>query len=135
MATQQHYAGAAAETYVAMQMLLNGYDVFTPMMTQSSADMIVLRDGKALKVQVKKLTDIKVGDLMYQQVRIQGRTNNTGWCREYSEDAFDYLAITNLKDVWMIPWRKVWCLKSLTIGGSGRRRGWDVDEYKLAQLQ
>ena len=131
MANAQHYVGAAAETYVAMRMLQKGYDVFTPIMTQSSADMVVLRKGKPLTVQVKKLTPIVCSGNHYLQARLQGRANNDGWCREYTDDAFDYVALTDMKDVWMVPWEKVWDKKTVTIGGSGSHRGYDINVYKL----
>lgn len=131
MANAQHYTGAAAEAFVAMRMLQMGYDVFTPMMTQSSADMIVLRKGKPLRVQVKKLTPITVGKQSYLQARLSGRANASGWSRDYDEDSFDYVALTDLKDVWVVPWVNVWKNTSITIGGSGKRRGYDIDRFKL----
>lgn len=130
MAVKEHFTGAAAESLVVMRMLQKGYEVFNPVMGQTKIDMVVLRKGKLLKVQVKKLTDINVNGNKYKQVRLQGRVSGK-YSREYRDDEFDYLAVTDMVDVWMIPWSKVSHLKTFTFGSKGGYRDWDPDDYLL----
>lgn len=134
MATKEHFTGAAAEAYVTMKMLQRGYEVFNPVMGQTKIDMVVMRKGKLLKVQFKKITECNNKGYTYRQVRLQGAVSS-GYQREYAEDEFDYLAITDLLDVWMIPWAKVSHLKSFTFGTGqkSKRRDWEVNDYKITK--
>lgn len=132
MATKEHFIGAAAESFVTMKMLQKGYEVFNPVMGQTKIDLVVMRKGKLLKIQVKKATEQSSKGYKFKQVRLQGVMSGH-YQREYLEDEFDYLAITDMKDVWMIPWPKVSHLKSFSFGSNAKtsRRDWNINDYKL----
>lgn len=131
MASQEHYKGAVSELFVQLKMMEKGYDVFTPVMSQSTVDLVVIRQGVALKVQVKKLTEVTVGTSNFMQARLQGSMNGK-YLREYDRNSFDYLALTDMKDIWMVPWELVYSHKSISIGSGKRKvREWDIHQYKL----
>ncbi|UJQ71114.1 hypothetical protein T71t2_18 [Escherichia phage T7] len=52
---ERHLTGAASEMLVAYKFTKAGYTVYYPMLTQSKEDLVVCKDGKFSKVQVKTL--------------------------------------------------------------------------------
>jgi len=132
---QQHYTGAASEALAAAHYLGRGEDVFLPFMTQSRADILILRDGEPVKVQVKTATwgGNGTGPNQYLQVRLANRTAGAGLL--YKEGDFDLLFIIDPEGrKWEIPWNELPATKSLCLDRRGltvRTRGGDLDRFRV----
>ncbi|MDI6993225.1 group I intron-associated PD-(D/E)XK endonuclease, partial [Escherichia coli] len=70
---ERFVSGVSSELFVAHKLTALGYEVFFPLMTQSKADFLVLKDGKVLKIQVKKASWSQAGPYQYLQSRIHGK--------------------------------------------------------------
>ena len=76
--------------------------VYTPLLGQSKADMVVDIDGVLTKVQVKKATWCKTGNWEQLQVRIQSTRS-----RGYSDGDFDLLVVTDGAGLfWHVPYEE-----------------------------
>lgn len=72
----------------SLQICQAGYTVYYPMMTQSKEDLVVCKEGKFSKVQVKTATSFKADNSIVNQVRLGGSGRP-----QYKEGDFDVLAV------------------------------------------
>lgn len=116
-----------------------GYEIYTPIMAQSHADLIAVKGSETIKVQVKKATENPTKYGTYLQVRIQGRSSVwSGHSREYDENSFDELFIVHDLGYWRIPAKLILDKKSLTFGKikngevvSGYKASLRVEDFKV----
>ena len=109
-------SGLSAELYTASYFARQGYEIFWPLVTQSKSDYLIFKDGQALKIQSKKATWSKTGNYSYLQTRL---TNSNFKDRpRYLKGDFDLLAITDYKNIWVIPFNEIEGLTSLCLGST-----------------
>jgi hypothetical protein len=72
MSTEKHLIGTASEFLVAYYLASTGNDVFIAQ-GNSRADLVYVKDGKPVLVQVKTGTKVKTGTFVYEQVRLRTR--------------------------------------------------------------
>ena len=113
----RHRSGAASELYVAYRLIQEGFEVFSPLMTQSKADFLALKEGVVLKVQVKKASWSKAGKYSYLQSRIHG-SGKRDPNKRYTADDVDFFAITDNDKVWWIPYNEIGHQSSVCLGSS-----------------
>jgi len=103
---ERFVSGVSSELYVAHKLTALGYEVFFPLMTQSKADFLAMKDGAPLKVQVKKASWSDNSYYKYLQARIhgKGKRDPQKW---YTADDVDYFAITDNDRVWWIPYSEI----------------------------
>lgn len=101
-----------------------------PVCQQGKTDFVIEnKNGKYLGVQVKKLTVIKSGNNKYLQARLGGTNKSI-----YESGDFDYLALTDMNRVWMIPFEAVRGQTSISfrLDGTRKRRGYlELDKYLI----
>lgn len=107
----RHLTGAASEMLVAYKFTKAGYTVYYPMITQSKEDLVVCKDGKFSKVQVKTATVNRSSTGVVHQVRLGGcgRAN-------YKDGDFDILAVVIDEDVLLFEWDEVKDKTSMCVG-------------------
>ena len=94
----RHSNGQSAELYAAARISEKGYNILWPTITQIPYDFVAEKDGKFIRVQVKKATSSKAGNFRYTQFRMtRGRT------KQYNQRTVDIVAATDMRDVWVIP--------------------------------
>ena len=104
-----HLRGAASELKAQMWFIENGYQVFTPVIQQSIADFVVLKDGVYKSVQVKTAYINRAEGRDYLQIRLgrSGRDGRHGTMRDYNpdnpEDHFDILFTVYKDEMWLCP--------------------------------
>lgn len=103
---ERFVSGVSSELFVAHKLVAEGYEIFFPVMTQSKADFIALKDGKCLKVQVKKASWSTTWAFKYLQCRIhgKGKRDPKKW---YTLEDVDYFAITDNERVWWMPYGEI----------------------------
>lgn len=96
--------------------LSSGYEVCLPIGDKRHYDVLIEKDGKIERVQIKfgglykKRGKCKVG------LRITGGNQSFNYARNYSDDAFDILFIyTERKEKFAVPWKDVVCRNEITI--------------------
>lgn len=107
----QHANGAAAEMLVASRFFAAGYEVYHPLATQSKADLVVYKDDKFVKVQVKKATLITTNGNTFSQVRLGGCGRAM-----YEEGDYDILAVADGQTVRLFTWEETKGKKSMCVG-------------------
>jgi hypothetical protein len=85
--------GAASEKLVELDLLLQGYEVFTPSVYGGNYDLLAVKGNDVYRVQVKNATP-KDGRM---EVDVR-RSSHSKTGREYDTDGYDVLAIANLVD-------------------------------------
>ena len=103
---ERFVSGVSSELYVAHKLTQNGYEIFFPLMTQSKADFIALKDGQCFKVQVKKASWSTTHEYQYLQARIHGKSKRDP-SKFYTNEDVDYFAITDNDRVWWIPFNEI----------------------------
>lgn len=103
---ERFVSGVSSELFVAHKLVAEGYEIFFPIMTQSKADFIALKNGKCLKVQVKKASWSTTWTFKYLQARIHGKGKRNPE-KMYTSDDVDYFAITDNERVWWIPYEEI----------------------------
>ena len=103
--------------YVAYKLVSLGYEIFFPLMTQSKADFIALKDGQLYKVQVKKASWSTTHQFQYLQSRIhgKGKRDPKKW---YAKEDVDIFAITDNERVWWIPYEEIGHQTSVCLGST-----------------
>lgn len=108
---ERHLTGAASEMLVAYKFTKAGYTVYYPMLTQSKEDLVVCKDGKFSKVQVKTATTVQTNTGDAKQVRLGGCGRS-----EYKDGDFDILAVVVDEDVLIFTWDEVKGKTSMCVG-------------------
>lgn len=106
-------SGASAELYVAHSLVEEGYNILWPLLTQSRYDLVAEKDGKFLKIQVKKATWSKSGNYNYLQARISGKNKLTN--TPYKKEDVDFFAFTDNNCIWFAPFEDVEGLTSVCL--------------------
>lgn len=107
----RHMTGAASELLVAYKFTKAGYTVYYPMLTQSKEDLVVCKDGKFSKVQVKTATINHTDTGTVQQVRLGGCGR-----AHYKDGDFDILAVVVEDEVLLFTWEEVKGKTSMCVG-------------------
>lgn len=107
----RHITGAASEMLVAYKFTKAGYTVYYPMLTQSKDDLVVCKDGKFSKVQVKTATTFKTDNGMVNQIRLGGCGRT-----QYKDGDFDILAVVLDEEVLLFTWEEVKGKTSMCVG-------------------
>ena len=83
-----------AEIYVQLDLLKQGYEVFTPIHDHSPIDLIAVRGSSTLKIQIKNSTYIKEGSINFTLKNQDGKY-----------DECDYYALVEpiLNKIWYLP--------------------------------
>lgn len=136
----QHKIGVACEFVVAAYLALEGYDVFFPAGAQTRADLIYLKEGKSIRVQVKssswssnkyvpkpnpRLRLRPEGkEISYEFVSLVRRKHDSHNPVPYTEDEID--------EVWVVG-THLWCIPISVAGGrkTMRLRGENPNPRKL----
>lgn len=71
---ERFVSGVSSELFAAHKLTQLGYELFFPLMTQSKADFLALKEGKVFKVQVKKASWSTTWNFKYLQARIHGKS-------------------------------------------------------------
>ncbi|MGF9711660.1 group I intron-associated PD-(D/E)XK endonuclease [Paenibacillus naphthalenovorans] len=85
--------GVASEKLVEVDLLLQGYEIFTPSAYGGTYDLLAVNGSSVYRVQVKSATP--KDDKLDVDVR---RSSHSRTGRDYPEDGYDVLAIANLVD-------------------------------------
>lgn len=102
---KQHLSGAIAELYVAGVLAKKGYTILWPHGTQCRYDLAIEKAGVFSSVQVKKASWSTTHAFQYLQARISSRNKI---CRpKYEAGEFDLFAFTDLKTVWLAPFKEL----------------------------
>lgn len=110
----RHRNGAVAELFVAAAYAKQGYNILWPMLTQSRYDFVAEdKEGRFLKVQVKKATWSKSGNYNYLQARISGKNKLTN--TPYKRGDIDEFAFTDMNDIWAAHFDEVGDLTSVCL--------------------
>lgn len=81
----------ASEKLTEVDLLLKGYETFSPSAYGGDQDLLVMSNGAAYKVQVKS------GSVDGNKLRVDIRKSSNAKERHYSEDAYDVLAIVHIE--------------------------------------
>lgn len=114
---ERFISGVSSELYVAHKLTALGYEIFFPLMTQSKADFIAMKDSVCYKVQVKKASWSTTWSFQYLQARIHGigkRDPN----KFYTNEDVDFFAITDNDRVWWIPFNEIGHQTSVCLGST-----------------
>ncbi len=107
-------SGAAAELFVAAAYAKQGYNILWPMITQSRYDFVAEdKEGRFIKVQVKKASWSKTGNYKYLQARISGKNKLTN--TPYKAGDVDEFAFTDLTNIWAAHFKEVGHLTSVCL--------------------
>jgi hypothetical protein len=110
----RHRNGAVAELFVAAAYAKQGYNILWPMLTQSRYDFVAEdKEGRFIKVQVKKASWSKTGPYKYLQVRITGKNKQTN--TPYKKGDVDEFAFTDLNRIWAARFNEVGNLTSVCL--------------------
>jgi|DEB0MinimDraft_10_1074344.scaffolds.fasta_scaffold03829_3 hypothetical protein len=127
---QGHLTGAISELKAATWFLQQGYEVFTAVLPQTRTDMVVLdKEGKTFRVQVKTATWSKAGKWSYLQSRVHPCKST-----DYEEEDFDLWCVVYDDVIWVIPWKEVFhSTTNLCLAGSkpGYQGQWDQYKYSI----
>lgn len=94
-----------------------GYNILWPMITQSRYDFVAEdKEGRFIKVQVKKATWSTTGKYKYLQARIIGKNKQTN--TPYKLGDVDEFAFTDLKDIWAAHYNEVGEFTSVCLGST-----------------
>lgn len=130
--TQQHDAGASSEAIVAAYLLSKGHDVYVPLKTQSRGDLIYLRDGVPVKVQVKSGTRTRTGRFTYEQCRLLSKGGGIRFAaRPYSALEIDEVWVVGTH-LWRFPAEVVIGRSSLYLATDNPNPKPSVSDYKSA---
>ena len=137
-ARQNHMTGTVSELKAATYFVEQGWEVFMPILTQSKADFLILKEGTVKKVQVKTATKFNCRGHEYLQVRIQGRRGIGFAPREYTLEDVDLIVVIYENHIWSIPYELILGNSSFVMGsivdGELRPRtgrGFNSEEYKV----
>lgn len=128
---ERHARGAAAELKAAARLAELGYIIYYPLLTQSKADLVIERDGKFQKVQVKRATRSEAGGNPFIQIRLGGAGR-----LDYTDGDFDVLAMVYEDRLWLLPWGMVKGKTSMSFSvfeGQNPRR--DISQYEVTNGQ
>ena len=103
---ERFVSGVSSELYVAHKLTQLGYEIFFPLMTQSKADFLAMKEGVVYKVQVKKASWSTTHQFQYLQSRIHGKSKRDP-SKFYTKDDVDFFAITDNERVWWIPYEEI----------------------------
>lgn len=103
---ERFVSGVSSELFVAHKLTSLGFEVFFPLMTQSKADFLALKDSKVFKVQVKKASWSTTHSFQYLQARIHGKSKRDP-SKFYTKEDVDLFAITDNNRVWLIPFEEI----------------------------
>ena len=113
-----HQLGQLNELRTATEMTAQGAEVFMPIGAQTKADMVVVYNGKALKVQVKTATEQTLNGCTFHQCRLD---NSRG--RKYVEGDFDILIVAiNKGELLAFSWEEVANKSSMCVGNRNKGR-------------
>jgi len=94
----------------------NRYEVCLPIGDKRDYDLVVEKDGKLEKVQVKYAGLYSNSKTCKVGLRITGGNQSYTYAKKYKKDAFDILFIYTEKcDVYVIPWNKLSVRNELSI--------------------
>lgn len=133
----RHLTGAAHEYMVLSYLSLLGYEIYPQGMHLCRADLVYVRDGKAIRVQVKTGATNYVGKYGYEQVRLITKGSSGTPSRGYTSSEID--------EVWVVG-THLWCFPIEFIQGKTslfltttnphpvhRRRGYNPDDYIIVR--
>ena len=103
---ERFVSGVSSELYVAHRLTQLGYEIFFPLMTQSKADFLALKNGIVYKIQVKKASWSTTHQYKYLQARIHGKSKRNP-DKFYTKDDVDLFAITDNERLWLIPFEEI----------------------------
>ena len=109
IAKRRTSSGFSAELFVAADLYERGYTVSKPLDGSSKYDLVVDKDGKLFRVQVKSSTGVyiqaQIGWTKYRENVYDGKGVTEHVIRKYNEGDFDVLAIyqRNSKTVYYVP--------------------------------
>lgn len=110
----RHRNGAAAELFVAAKLTEQGYNVLCLLTTQSRYDLVAEdKEGRFLKIQIKKASWSKTGNFQYLQARISGKNKLTN--TPYKAKDVDEFAFTDMKRIWFAHFQEVGHLTSVCL--------------------
>lgn len=105
-----HKIGAAIESLVAAYFLARGFEVYTPLMSQSRCDLIYVDGQRLVRVQVKTGTWSQTGKYMYENCSL-----SRGLRHEYEWKALTYTS-EEIDEVW-IAGTHLWCFPVAFVAG------------------
>ena len=92
------------------------YEVYLPIGDKKSWDMIIEKDGKLFKVQVKYAGIYSRNEKCRAGLRITGGNQSWHSAKKYQDEDFDYLFIyTGRAEKFNIPWKEVVARSEITI--------------------
>ncbi|MGG4126444.1 group I intron-associated PD-(D/E)XK endonuclease [Bacillus licheniformis] len=103
--------GAAAEMIVVSDLILKGYEPYLPTMGNTECDVLVEKDGKAYRVQVKSARSEDGEKVKFDITRPSASS------KHYSKDDFDILALHDFysgKTAYLV-WRDLPHKRSITL--------------------
>ncbi|OGK16023.1 hypothetical protein A2774_01650 [Candidatus Roizmanbacteria bacterium RIFCSPHIGHO2_01_FULL_39_12c] len=99
-----------------------GYEVCLPIGDKRHYDIVIEKNGKLKKVQVKFAGLYKNKNQCKVGLRITGGNQSYSYAKKYSDNAFESLFVyTERGERYFLPWDKVDCRNELTI---------ETDKYK-----
>ncbi len=94
----------------------NGFEVCLPIGDKRHYDLIVEKNGKMNRVQIKYAYYSAKKKRCVAALRITGGNQSFSYARKYAEDAFDELFVyTERCDKYVFPWKEVICRNELAI--------------------
>jgi len=133
MDTIQHLSGVTAELFVAATFSGLGYNVLWPQSAQSRYDLVLEKGGDFTRLQIKKGTWSVNGRHKYLQARIS--TRNKSSKPLYVAGEFDFFAFTDLKKVWLAPFKELEDYTSVCLGSTNPKykpqTKYDANEWLL----
>lgn len=93
---------------VAGYLALQGCEVFLPLKGQSRCDLIYLRDGVAVRVQVKTASRTRTGRFVYEQCRLVSDRRRHNKPTTYTE--------TDVDEIWIVG-THLWCFPISAVEG------------------
>lgn len=110
-----HRTGILAELKAQEYYIKEGYEIYTPIMSQSKCDFVACKNSSTIKVQVKKASENPTKSGTYLQVRLQGKPTDFS-TREYTVEDFDELLVVHNTGLWRFPVGLIIDKKSFTFG-------------------
>lgn len=103
--------------------LSNNYEVCLPIGDKRHYDLVVEKDSKLTRVQVKFAGVYKAKNLCVAALRITGGNQSYNYAKKYPDDAFDELFIfTEKGQKFIIPWNETHCRNELSIENDKYRK-------------
>lgn len=118
----RHTNGHVAELYCAYRLAKLNWKISFPHTSQSRYDLIGDVDGKFYRLQVKKASWSKAGPYKYLQCRLINKCSG----KHYLPEEVDYMVITDLETVWLMPIKDASEMTSVCLGSTNP----DYKQYK-----